>query len=456
MPPLVGTVTATYQDRGECFIQRDLNSQQFEMYISCNIDCRHIKGGMQVIFEFAGRTTGGRWAAKNVRVGKMPDGDGDRGMSARVMEIMCHDIANVELDRKHALEIYNLQKVFERKAGDAKERELQQLVSDLAGSKRAQNADLVSDIIMKAAAWLSPPRLRSSKTSSNQMDEAARQRLQKVMQSKLRVAVLDALNASKLIDRSNRKVQAALCHICAMIKRFEEINGCLDYALSGKQWVRLKDAVSEQTADCEGPSRSPKRKQVDGVVSGNKKPKLRTTGIESIADAGLYPAVAKIPKPQHAWTVEEKRNLENVINEMQQQSQQRLSLAEWNTVSSQFGRSVSSVRKAYSMLCNPDYARPAAALTKHKNGVLRNLMTDAMEKLGGSGTMHELLECCRSDLDLQNRYEDQLIQRSTKLSGHTNEIPQWEASVRANMTHAFSQLLEKRGGHIVFTLKRKK
>eukprot|EP00746_Dinoflagellata_sp_MGD_P036265 gnl/MRDRNA2_/MRDRNA2_186981_c0_seq1.p1 gnl/MRDRNA2_/MRDRNA2_186981_c0~~gnl/MRDRNA2_/MRDRNA2_186981_c0_seq1.p1 ORF type:complete len:275 (-),score=69.71 gnl/MRDRNA2_/MRDRNA2_186981_c0_seq1:357-1181(-) len=95
-----------------------------------------------------------------------------------------------------------------------------------------------------------------------------------------------------------------------MIRRFEERSGCIEDALSGKQWARLKDVVSEQTAEREPLEFEPSEersngKLLDSSASANKKGQSYTQGFENMIGAELAHGSVETDRPLPAETLKE-------------------------------------------------------------------------------------------------------------------------------------------------------
>eukprot|EP00928_Gymnodinium_smaydae_P038288 TRINITY_DN26437_c0_g3_i1.p1 TRINITY_DN26437_c0_g3~~TRINITY_DN26437_c0_g3_i1.p1 ORF type:complete len:113 (-),score=5.50 TRINITY_DN26437_c0_g3_i1:134-472(-) len=77
----------------------------------------------------------------------------------------------------------------------------------------------------------------------------------------------------------------------------------------------------------------------------------------------------------------------------------------------------------------------------------------AMNKLGGEATVPELIECCRSDTDLQEEFGGKLCMHLTKVSNSIVELPMWERSVIYSMPLVFRTSDVKRNDRKVYVVR---
>merc|ERR1712194_230738 len=92
-----------------------------------------------------------------------------------------------------------------------------------------------------------------------------------------------------------------------------------------------------------------------------------------------------------------------------------------------------------------DKLRTTRSGERHAYGFLRTVMLTAMHKLGGEGTVDQLIHVCRSDAGIQERFGAKFVRTTTRVPGTFKELPLWEWSILTNMSTVFDAAGVRRG-----------
>mmetsp|Transcript_9495 Transcript_9495/g.16918 ORF Transcript_9495/g.16918 Transcript_9495/m.16918 type:complete len:343 (+) Transcript_9495:3-1031(+) len=157
-------------------------------------------------------------------------------------------------------------------------------------------------------------------------------------------------------------------------------------------------------------------------------------------------------RTQKGWSEKERQQLLQAV-ERAKGTSEKLGMSEWREIGQQLGgRSADSVLKCYLKATDKRY-QMVKATDRHKRGVVRSMVKDALQQLGGNATIPEIVEHCKNDIAIQLKYKPSLKNQPSKISGAMKELPLWVRSVSTNMAGFCRTTGEKRAGRKVYVLK---
>ena len=134
------------------------------------------------------------------------------------------------------------------------------------------------------------------------------------------------------------------------------------------------------------------------------------------------------------WTEEEDRKLLELVEDeaaiLRARNHRNPGISLFRKLAKDFGRSPSGLEGRFQKLTYPEYAADGHADVKHKSGVIKAVVTEGMQRIGGEATFSELCNFIRQDKSLWERYSPDLKQNVIKYAGSMMRLPQWEHAIR--------------------------
>ena len=131
------------------------------------------------------------------------------------------------------------------------------------------------------------------------------------------------------------------------------------------------------------------------------------------------------------WTEEEDRKLLQLVEDEAAILRTRNpGISLFRKAAKGFGRSAKGLEGRFQKLTYPEYAADGHASVKHKSGVIKAVVTEAMNLIGKEATFSELCNFIRHNKSLWDCYSSQLQQNVIKYAGSMMRLPQWEHAIR--------------------------
>eukprot|EP00929_Paragymnodinium_shiwhaense_P080839 TRINITY_DN42196_c0_g1_i1.p1 TRINITY_DN42196_c0_g1~~TRINITY_DN42196_c0_g1_i1.p1 ORF type:complete len:572 (+),score=58.83 TRINITY_DN42196_c0_g1_i1:137-1852(+) len=273
-------------------------------------------------------------------------------------------------------------------------------------------------VLLTASSWLSAPLSRGGPSDavgwSERWDHCMGHA--RCAQKLIRQALILCLQGLDLSDRGTRQrsdVQLALQHVSHLLASF----GNSDHGGQGTHdWKMILRYITEADG------------QDTATAVGDDTPKLVTYQVNNSINTG--PKAGK-------WTEEEWLALQaEVEKELAVNRSNRgklgLTMSSWSKIAKNLNttRSPSSLRCHYREQTDPAYKRPPKeADTKCRSGYMRKMVFHAFAKLGGQGTIEEVVAICKADAELQRLYGDEMNCTMTKFGSSKRLVTKWQASI---------------------------
>ncbi|CAE8741519.1 unnamed protein product [Polarella glacialis] len=340
------------------------------------------------------------------------------------------------------------------------------LEAGFEAAAKEQNWRQLLAVLRQAAGALSPPRRKASATDRPEpLDEASRLRLVAAagQQRRLRSLVLRAVEALGQFE-SDWRLSLVLGHISGLVGRFEQRAGDLGTAASVRQWTLIREAVAEAETsratqrstpllpadgaddDMRAGARSDKKEEQEHRSAKNEEQEHL-----SAQSAAYTASCAQKKSVLRVWSELEREKLLRAVQVKSGNGTVVLDLRmrDWREIGLLMGRSGLAVKNKHRMLTNSRYAVPKTEV-KHRRGVIKSMMKEAMARLGGKATATQIIHVCKTDAELRSKYSDQMLNHPSKRHGGLKEEPRWVISVADNMSAVFRATGTKQKAQMVY------
>lgn len=336
----------------------------------------------------------------------------------------------------------------------AQQERLDALEQQLATLEEAPEPQTLRSLLREAVAALAPPRTSGQELGSGDtMTEEARRSLCTAAEIQARVRQLLIRALPLWLDRwDDEQIRPCLDRIVAMVSQLQVVAQRGGSPMSVNHWAALQEIVqpqlkwliAPQSRDAAGHTSKSISWAASSAASGDKKIEDNSRGRGS----------------KRHWSDEEWQHLvalvrREVASKEGSKGLARLGLSRWAEIAVELGngRTTHSVRAFYRLKTDPDYAKPTRPdSAKHERGLIRAIATAAMLKLGGTATVVDILECCRSDPAIIEEFHSKLNSHMSKVRGTKRELPVWEATLQTNIGKHFQKTGFRRNGYAVYAL----